>query len=106
MEVRSTAFESSRNTQKLGNSLVSARRELDKLDDPGYLRRHGVVIVSPAVLEAHSAPIGRYQDREIWGSVTFKGMRYRFDRVVSEKERERISARELYLAPGLVYVTD
>ena len=82
------------------------RRELDKLDDPGYLRRHGVVIVSPAVLEAHSAPIGRYRDREIWGSVTFKGMRYRFDRVVSEKERERISARELYLAPGLVYVTD
>ena len=50
------------------------------LHDPAYLRRHG--------------------------SVTFKGMVYRFDRVVPERERERISARELWLAPGLVYVTD
>jgi hypothetical protein len=82
------------------------RRELDKLEDPGYLRRHGLVIVAPGALDAHTAPIGRYQDREIWGSVTFKGMRYRFDRIVSEGDRERISARELYLAPGLVYVTD
>jgi hypothetical protein len=81
------------------------RRELDKLDDPGYLRRHGVVIVSAGALEAHSEAIGLYQDREIWGSVTFMGMLYRFDRIVPERQRERISARELYLAPGLVYVT-
>ena len=82
------------------------QRELGKLDDPRYLRRHGVVIVSPAILEAHTAPIGRYLDREIWGSVTFMGMRYRFDRIVPPRERERISARELYLPPGLVYRTD
>jgi hypothetical protein len=82
------------------------QRELDKLGDPSYLRRHGVVIVSPAALQAHSAPIGRYMDREIWGSVTFMGMRYRYDRIVAPRERERISARELYLPPGLVYVTD
>jgi hypothetical protein len=82
------------------------QRELAKLDDPGYLRGHGVVIVSPAALEAHTAPIGRYMGCEIWGSVTFMGMRYRFERIVPPRERERIGARELYLPPGLVYLTD
>ena len=82
------------------------QRELDKLEDPRYLRDHGVVIVAPSALEAHSEPIGRYRDSEIWGSVTFKGMLYRFDHVARARERERLSARELYLPPGLVYVTD
>jgi len=81
-------------------------RELDRLDDPAYLRDQGVVIVAPTALEAHSAPIGRYRDNEIWGSVTFKGMLYRFDHVARARERERLSERELYLPPGLVYVTD
>ena len=82
------------------------RRELGKLDDPGYLRERGVVIVAPSALEAHSDPVGRYMGGEIWGSVIFKGMLYRFDHVASAREREWISARELYLPPGLVYVTD
>ena len=81
------------------------QRELARLQDPRYLREHGVVIVSERALDHHSAPIGRYQGREIWGSVTFKGMLYRFDHVAQEQERERIGARELYLSPGLVYVT-
>jgi hypothetical protein len=81
-------------------------RELDRLDDPAYLREQGVVIVLDRALEAHSAPIGRYMGCEIWGSVTFKGMRYRFDHVARARERERLNARELYLPPGLVYVTD
>jgi hypothetical protein len=81
------------------------QRELARLQDPRYLREHGVVIVSERALDHHSAPIGRYRGREIWGSVTFKGMLYRFDHVAQERERERISARELYLSPGLVYVT-
>jgi hypothetical protein len=82
------------------------QRELDKLDDPEYLRRHGVVIVAPTALEAHSDPIGSYKGSEIWGSVTFKGMLYRFDHIARARERERLSARELYLPPGLVYRTD
>ena len=82
------------------------QRELDKLEDPRYLRDHGVVIVVPSALEAHSDPIGRYQDSEIWGSVTFKGMLYRFDHVARARERERLNARELFLPPGLVYRTD
>ena len=62
-----------------------------------------MVIVLDRALEAHSAPIGRYLGREIWGNVTFMGMPCRFDRVVPERERECIGAGELYLAPGLVY---
>jgi hypothetical protein len=61
---------------------------------------------SPHERHRHSEPIGRYEDHEIWGSVTFMGMRYRFDHIAGASERERISARELYLPPGLVYVTD
>ena len=82
------------------------QRELDKLDDPEYLRRHGVVIVAPTAIEAHSGAIGRYMGNEIWGDVTFKGMRYRFDHIARARERERLGARELYLPPGLVYRTD
>jgi hypothetical protein len=81
-------------------------RELDRLGDPAYLRKQGVVIVLERVLDGHSAPIGCYMGREIWGSVTFMGMTYRFDHVARTRERERLSARELYLPPGLVYVTD
>ena len=82
------------------------RRELGKLRDPRYLRRHGVVIVSENALQWHSAPIGEYMGRPIWGAVRFMGMEYRFDRVVDRRRRERIGPRELFLDPGLVYVTN
>ena len=52
------------------------QRELSKLEDRDYLRAHGVVIVSETALQAHSAPIG-----------------------------QRLGPRELFLDPGLVYVT-
>jgi hypothetical protein len=42
----------------------------------------------------------------IWGSVRFMGMEYRFDHVLDRKARERLAPRELFLEPGLVYVTD
>ena len=76
------------------------------LTDPRCLRDHGVVIAAERVLEHRSAPIGVYMGRPIWGSVTFMGMRYRFDHVIDAARRERIRERELYLEPGLVYVTD
>lgn len=81
-------------------------RHFDQLGDPAYFRRHGVVIVCERALEARSAPIGEYMGRPIWGSVTFKGMEYRFDRVLDARCRERIGPGELFLDPGLVYVTD
>lgn len=66
------------------------QREMANLSDPGYLRAHGVVIVSERALQAHSEPIGEY----------------RFDRVADRRVRERLSPRELFLDPGLVYITD
>ena len=81
-------------------------RHFRLLSDPRYLRGQGVIIVADRALEAHSAPIGSYMGCPVWGSVTFLGMLYRFDRVIEARERERIKARELYLEPGLVYVTE
>jgi hypothetical protein len=81
------------------------RRELERLEEPAYLRQHGVVIVSERALQSHSAPIGEYRGHPIWASVRFKGMDYRFDRVVESRQRERLGPRELFLDPGLVYIT-
>jgi len=78
--------------------------ELDKLSDAAYLRNHGVVIVSEAALQAHSAPIGEYRGHPIWGSVRFMGIDYCFDHVQDSRTRERLAPGELYLDPGLVYV--
>ena len=81
------------------------RRHFMQLDDPNYLRTQGVIIVVDRVLDARSAPIGDYQGCPVWGTVTFKGMVYRFDHVIDPRKRESIKAGELYLDPGLVYVT-
>ena len=78
-------------------------RALDQLDDPAYLRTQGVIIVADNVIEARSGAIGEYRGGTIWESVTFKGMQYRFNRVLAYADRERIGAGELYLEPGLVY---
>jgi hypothetical protein len=79
---------------------------LDKLEDPGYLRQHGVVIVVEDVLKKRSTPIGNYMDHPIWGSVTFLGMVYRFDRIARPDEKEKIGCGELYLEPGIIYMVD
>jgi hypothetical protein len=81
------------------------QRELAKLADPSYLRAHGVVIVRESALQARSASIGEYLGHPIWGSVRFMGMEYRFARVQDRRSRERLAPGELYLDPGLVYVT-
>ena len=80
------------------------RSELDRLSDPRYLSRHGVVIVAESALESRSEPIGRYMGRDVWGTVTFMGTAYRFDRVTQPERREAIGPGELYLEPGLIYV--
>jgi hypothetical protein len=74
--------------------------------DPALVRERGVVILHPSALQELAAPVGEYMGREIWGSVTFKGMVYRFDHVVHRRERDRTGPRELFLEPGLLYRTD
>ena len=81
------------------------RWELERLQHPSYLREHGVVIVSEEVLQGHSESIGEYRGHPVWGRVRFQDMEYRFDRVVERRKREQIGPRELFLEPGLVYVT-
>ena len=78
-------------------------RKLDEIEDPAYLRTEGVVIVADSAIEARSAPIGHYHGAPIWGSVTFKGLHYRFDHIIDARHREHIAPGELYLEPGLVY---
>ena len=80
-------------------------RELAKLSDPVYLRAHGVVIVSESALQSHGAAIGEYLGHPIWDNVRFMGMDYRFDHVQDRRRRERLAPGELYLEPGLVYIT-
>ena len=80
-------------------------REFAKLTDPGHLRAHGVVIVSQTVLQEHSEPIGEYLGHPIWGSVRFMGMEYRFDHVQDSRTCECLAPGELFLEPGLVYIT-
>jgi hypothetical protein len=64
-----------------------------------------VVIVSERALQGHSAPIGEYLGRPIWGSVRFRDMEYRFHHVIDRRQRERLGPRQLFLEPGLVYLT-
>jgi hypothetical protein len=80
------------------------QRQFDRLDDPAYLRSVGVIIVLEQALQERTEVIGSYQGHPIWGTVTFKGARYRFSRIVRQAAKEKISAGELYLEPGLVYV--
>ena len=79
-------------------------RELDKLESED-LRLCGIVIVRERALEAHSQPIGEYLGHQIWRTVTFRGLVYRFDRIQGQSRREQLAPGELYLDPGLVYVT-
>jgi hypothetical protein len=63
--------------------------------------RHFDQLADP--VEARSAPI-QHLGHPIWGSVTFRGMHYRFEHVLDRRCRERIAPGELFLEPGLVYV--
>ena len=82
------------------------RRELARWSDSAYLRAHGVVIVAESALQGHAAPIGEYMGHPIWASVRFMGMDYRFDHVTPGNRRECLGPRELFIDPGLVYVTE
>lgn len=80
-------------------------RELKHRERPEYFRRHGVIIKRLEALDMRGDVIGRYLDAPIHGSLGFKGMVYEFVGVVPVHYRRRIEANELYLEPGLLYVT-
>lgn len=80
------------------------RRHFNVIGEGSDLRRYGIVIEFESALEARSAPIGTYRGTPIPGTVTFKTMLYRYDRVLDPRLRGRIGPGELFVAPGLVYV--
>jgi hypothetical protein len=81
-------------------------RHFDRLDDPAYMRRQGIVVERESALEARAAAMGEYLGQPIAEAVVFKGMRYRFDHVLDRRSRERIAPGQLFLEPGLVYVLE
>lgn len=85
---------------------LSVRWQLDRLCDPRAIRRSGAAIDGEHELDASAEVIGYYDGRRIYAWVQFMGMRYRFDRVAPPWYRHWVGERELFLDPGLVYLTD
>ncbi|HEX9178965.1 MAG TPA: hypothetical protein VF859_01105 [Burkholderiales bacterium] len=81
------------------------KAEWRKLRDGEYLRETGVFIRKLAALDAVAEVIGRYNGADIYRYVVFKGMRYEFDHIVPTHLPREVHERELFLEPGVVYVT-
>jgi hypothetical protein len=81
------------------------QRELKRLCDPRHIREHGVTIERGTTVERRGDIVGTYSGCQIYAEVVFMDMVYRFDRVAPPAYRYRVGPRELYLDPGLVYVT-
>jgi len=64
-----------------------------------------VIIKRIEALDATGEVIGCYLGAPIFGRADFKGMAYEFVGVVPAKYPTRIRENELYLDPGLLYVT-
>jgi hypothetical protein len=79
--------------------------QLERWESPDYFRRYGVVIRHPDGLDAAAEAIGSYCGAVVHRTVTFKGMVYEFAGVVPPRYQRRIDANELYIEPGLLYVT-
>jgi hypothetical protein len=79
--------------------------ELERWESPEYFRRYGVVVKCPEALDAAAEVIGTYCGAAIHRSVTFKGMTYEFAGVVPQRYQRLIDENELYIDPGLLYVT-
>jgi hypothetical protein len=79
--------------------------ELDRYESPEYFRRYGVIVKHEKALDDATGVIGTYCGAAIHRSVTFKGMVYEFAGVVPPRYQKRIDENELYIEPGLLYVT-
>ena len=79
--------------------------QLEHSESPEYFRRYGVIIKRLEALDMTGEVIGSYVGAPIYGSVGFKGMVYGFAGVVPARYQRRIDENELFLEPGLLYVT-
>jgi len=77
----------------------------EREQSPEYLRKNGVIVKLIEALDATSEVIGSYRGTPIFGRVDFKGMAYEFAGVLPTTRMARIRENQLYLPPGLLYVT-
>jgi hypothetical protein len=82
------------------------QRELRRLSDPRHIRAHGVTIEHDALVARCGEIVGSYSGCDIYAEVVFMNMVYRFDRIAPQSYRHSVGPRELYLEPGLVYLTE
>jgi hypothetical protein len=68
-------------------------------------RRHGVIVHRFDALDDASEVIGVYGGVQIHRTVTFQGVQYEFHGVASSGEQGKLRRDELYLDPGLLYVS-
>ena len=68
-------------------------------------RRHGVVVSRFDALDGASEVIGSYRGAEIHRTVTFQGTQYEFSGVSPSAAESKLRQDQLYLAPGLLYVS-
>lgn len=81
---------------------VLLQRQLARFAE--HVRKSGVAIEDEAAIESRGEVIGSFKGRDIHAWVVYLGMKYRFDRTVPQCRD--VGERELFLEPGLVYVTD
>lgn len=82
------------------------RLERDRVNDPQYVRRCGGVVSRERLRLGDAPVIGTYDGSPIYAQIEYLGIRYRFDRAMPPSSGFRPGAGELYVDPGLVYVTD
>jgi hypothetical protein len=68
-------------------------------------RRHGVIVHRFDALDDASEVIGIYSGVEIHRTVTFQGVQYEFFGVAPSREEGMLRRDELYLDPGLLYIS-
>lgn len=76
------------------------------MPQPSYARRIGAVLEHAGLVRASDEIVGYLDGQPIYAVVEFMGMRYRFEAVVPPSFRHRVGPRQLYVAPGLLYMTD
>ena len=68
-------------------------------------RRQGVIVRRFEALDDATEVIGSYCGADIHRTVTFQGMRYEFTGIVPSGGRAAVRRDELYLDPGLLYIS-
>jgi hypothetical protein len=80
-------------------------REFDRWMHAENIRREGVIVRRFDALDDASEVIGSYRGANIHRTVTFHGMRYEFSGVFPPGRHGALHRDELYLDPGLLYIS-